>query len=1068
MNATTAAIVWMAVQVFLFTLAGSAVFLLLRRRGPSAAGACAAMVLAIAVPIVLVMVSPWPRWNIAREFSHAGAIADVKQKNLNGTPESSLAVNSGAPMDSGSMMGTISTWWQSAIDSLEPTVMPGVQTRMEPSWMGWIPWILAAGIGLGMARLAAGMWSVSRLRRTSKRIDDAELYGELWVLARQLRVPMVEMRESTVLRSAVTVGWRKPVVLLPVDWRSWTETERRVVLAHELAHIARGDFFTGIVARVAAVVHFYQPAVLWLGRQLRIQQELAADSAAAELAGSRQVYLATLAQMALRADEQPMPWGARAFLPGTSMLIKRVAWLKRGHGRGVEKSLGRSAKWLMAMTMAVIALGVAGIRGPERSSSQVAMAAEPEEKHLDALPKELHQIGGAKAGAESKWDVAPVLRTFKYVPADAKLVAGVSPSEIAKWGGVTPFVAMITKEVGFEKKFGMKLADVANVEFIRTRTARPERVIFDRLIVQTNGAHDWKKTITDLLEEPGHPKLEAQELAGKEIFVDPSGACFYMADEKTLIVSTKEEIEKIIQGNEKEMGAEEFPEFLTEPVALRAEMSLLKAMAGLEKLPQGFESNPVAAMFLPLIDHVQVECGYADAQAGSDKAGFHARLECDSADWAQQVAKTLEALRTVALNVLQAKFQAVKQSAPVSATAEQIGQINQFFEMVEKSLTEAKITATDKQVRVSADLNVNQAIVAGVVMPAVEAAREAARRTQSMNNMKQLGLAMHMYLTTNKHFPPAAIRDKDGKPLLSWRVTLLPYLEQKALYEQFHLDEPWDSEHNKPLIAKMPVVFLDPHDPVSTNASYFMPTGKGMFGGSENGLRIKDIMDGTSKTIAVVEAKRDIPWTKPEDIEIDADASKPLPDFGGHFVPDYFGATFADGSVRTLSKSIDPKILHAMFTVAGGEVITDEEMQIPAKAAPRIDSSGANSIKIEFHRAEDQPAAGLKEIDAPPGGPNVKLYLRPEAELSNADIQEATATMDDNGQPVIMVSFTVGGAEKMAKLTEENLGKPMVIMIDGKVISAPKIMSKISTKAQISGNFSKEEAERIARGINGK
>ncbi len=95
----------------------------------------------------------------------------------------------------------------------------------------------------------------------------------------------VEIRQSELLRSAVTVGWRRPVILLPADWRGWTETERRVVLAHELAHIARGDFFTGIVARVAAVVHFYQPAVLWLGRQLRIQQELAADSAAAEAAG---------------------------------------------------------------------------------------------------------------------------------------------------------------------------------------------------------------------------------------------------------------------------------------------------------------------------------------------------------------------------------------------------------------------------------------------------------------------------------------------------------------------------------------------------------------------------------------------------------------------------------------------------------------------------------------------------------------------------------------------------------------------------------------------------------------
>ncbi len=333
-----------------------------------------------------------------------------------------------------------------------------------------------------------------------------------------------------------------------------------------------------------------------------------------------------------------------------------------------------------------------------------------------------------------------------------------------------------------------------------------------------------------------------------------------------------------------------------------------------------------------------------------------------------------------------------------------------------------------------------------------------------MNNMKWLGLAMYNFLSAKRHFPAEAIRDSNGKPLLSWRVAILPFLEQDTLYKEFHLDEPWDSEHNKALIAKMPGEFRDPHeDASSTNASYFMPSGNGMFGGNAEGWKIMDIRDGTSRTIMLVDAKRDIPWTKPEDIEIDADASKPLPELGGHLATDNFLVTIADGSVRVFPKSIDSKLLHAMFTVDGGERIEEKDMQNPPS-----NFSGANSVKIEFHRAEDQPAAGLKEIEAPPGGPNVQLYLRPEAELSNADIQEATATTDNNGQPVISVSFTVEGAEKMAKLTEENLGKPMVIMIDGKVISAPKIMSKISAKAQISGNFSKEEAERIARGINGK
>ena len=128
--------------------------------------------------------------------------------------------------------------------------------------------------------------------------------------------PQPELRETAALRSAATIGWRRPVLLLPSDWRTWTETERRVVLAHELAHVARRDYLTAVVARVATSIHFYQPLVLWLSRQLRIQQELAADSHAAAIAGGRQTYLTTLAQMALRADDQADALGRpRIFCP---------------------------------------------------------------------------------------------------------------------------------------------------------------------------------------------------------------------------------------------------------------------------------------------------------------------------------------------------------------------------------------------------------------------------------------------------------------------------------------------------------------------------------------------------------------------------------------------------------------------------------------------------------------------------------------------------------------------------------------------------------------------------------
>ena len=157
--------------------------------------------------------------------------------------------------------------------------------------------------------------------------------------------------------------------------------------------------------------------------------------------------------------------------------------------------------------------------------------------------------------------------------------------------------------------------------------------------------------------------------------------------------------------------------------------------------------------------------------------------------------------------------------------------------------------------------------------------------------------------------------------MLSWRVAILPYIEPESLYKEFHLDEPWDSEHNKALIEKMPAVFRDPHEPEnSTNASYFMPTGKGTIGGKKGGVKSRNITDGAANTIMLVEAKRDIPWTKPEDIEIDADASKPVPKFGGHLRAGGFAAAFAMDMWRCWKYgNDDPKILHAMFTIAAGE-----------------------------------------------------------------------------------------------------------------------------------------------------
>src|SRR6266446_747459 len=186
---------------------------------------------------------------------------------------------------------------------------------------------------------------------------------------------------------------------------------------------------------------------------------------------------------------------------------------------------------------------------------------------------------------------------------------------------------------------------------------------------------------------------------------------------------------------------------------------------------------------------------------------------------------------------------------------------------------------------------------------------------RSMNNLRELALALHQYHDTYGGLPPAALRGKDGRPLLSWRVLILPFLEQGALYQQFHLDEPWDSPHNKALLEKMPRQY----DPVGLGDStlrdstfYQVFIGKGTAFETDGLVMPKDFPDGTANTILIIEAGEAVPWTKPAELLYQAD--RPMPDLGGLFKgPARFSnwnqvaglhVAFADGSVWFLEKPV--------------------------------------------------------------------------------------------------------------------------------------------------------------------
>lgn len=216
-----------------------------------------------------------------------------------------------------------------------------------------------------------------------------------------------------------------------------------------------------------------------------------------------------------------------------------------------------------------------------------------------------------------------------------------------------------------------------------------------------------------------------------------------------------------------------------------------------------------------------------------------------------------------------------------------------------------------------------------------------AQRSQATNNLKQLGLAMHNFHDTFQGFPAAAEKDQDGKPLLSWRVRLLPFIDQQALFNRFHMDEPWDSPHNKELIKLIPPTLVAPGSKAGEGKTNYVALlhEKAVFH-DEAGTRIRDIRDGTSNTIMIVEADDDhaVIWTKPDDLELDE--KKPHAGLG-KLRKDGFLAAMCDGAVHFIPSTVTPKTLLKLIFRDDGQVIDFNEFRVGAVRPSREASDAA-------------------------------------------------------------------------------------------------------------------------------
>lgn len=219
------------------------------------------------------------------------------------------------------------------------------------------------------------------------------------------------------------------------------------------------------------------------------------------------------------------------------------------------------------------------------------------------------------------------------------------------------------------------------------------------------------------------------------------------------------------------------------------------------------------------------------------------------------------------------------------------------------------------------------ACLLALLLPAVSSARDAARRTQSKNNLKQIGLALHNYHDVYSGFAPGGIAAEDGTHYLSWQASLLPYADQAPLYNAIQMGEAWDGPMNMPLYTSTVPVYQNPaidewYDSQGLALSHY--AGNSHAFEINKMLRIRDVTDGTANTLLAGEVSTGFkPWGDPTNVRDPALGLGQTPEqFGGPFKG---GTQFLlmDGSVRFISEEIDPDMLKALATPAGGEMLGD-------------------------------------------------------------------------------------------------------------------------------------------------
>ena len=290
--------------------------------------------------------------------------------------------------------------------------------------------------------------------------------------------------------------------------------------------------------------------------------------------------------------------------------------------------------------------------------------------------------------------------------------------------------------------------------------------------------------------------------------------------------------------------------------------------------------------------------------AGGVKPGKYSIIngvcQCDKANEAQQIKEVMESELARVQSLLDLQIQ----NSPDQKEA---------IEALKDLAASMEFRLDDNQIQASGSVTLK---FEDLVKP-LQNMFEAQDRTWSLNHSRQNAIAMLNFESAYGHLPKSVFVHESGKEY-SWRIAILPFIEQQEIYDKYDFTQDWNSPHNLEVTSQMPDCFRsDNDDPDSVHTSFFMLTGPGGLHHSDEAPTFSKLTDGSSNTILAVQAKRNVHWAKPEDIEIHPD--KPLPDFGG-FHEGGFVVTMVDGSTRFISEDVEEDVLRDYFTPAGGEI----------------------------------------------------------------------------------------------------------------------------------------------------